>query len=638
MENQPLRQISKKIGSSHAGIKLRQWIRQSDTETLNITEATGSVRSFLIYHLWECSESTILCLLPDADGALYLHADLSQLTNQSGDLLLFPPSGRMPYDQEQVAHSRRLVQRADVLQQLSDEFKGILVTSIPAVVERTPARTSVISASQTLKVGKTISPSALIKQLSTQGFSRVRFIVAPGEIAWRGGIVDIFSYSGGYPVRLEFLGDEIESIREFDSRTQRSISDLDQVRIVPRLEKFDETESRYASLFDFLPENTCQVLYDSKLYEEAAEEQFGKAAHRYKQLPNPAVFAPPKGRFLNGRTLLTSLDSRRKLHFGNFSETATGDRLSVLSRPQPAFNRNMDMLREHLADSAKRRRHTYIACDSNGQKERLADLLESSLQEGYLDLILASLHRGFQLPAAGVAVYTDHELFGRQHRPSTRKVRKKGGIRLHELRRLSPGDYVVHTDYGIGTFAGFRNITVRGRQQEAVRIHYAKGDVLYVNVNALYKLSKYSGKEGHKPKLTTLGTGQWQRSKRKAKKRLKDIARELIKLYAKRKASIGHRFPQIPPGNESWKPPFPLKTPPINIPRPKQSNETWKPGRPWTDSSVETWASAKLKSPSGLLLKQRKMENRWRYWCLPQYWHDNTTIPLHDGWSLFPYG
>ena len=222
----------------------------------------------------------------------------------------------------------------------------------------------------------------------------------------------------------------------------------------------------------------------------------------------------------------------------------------------------MKVLRDHLTDHAQAGMSTYILCGSSGQKDRLAELLEPVLHKGHLELVTESLHQGFTLPDARLAVYTDHQIFGRYYRPASRKRKRTGGIRLHELRSLQPGDFVVHTAYGIGTFAGFRNITVRGKDQEAVRLHYAGGDVLYVNVNALHKLHKYTGKEGHQPKLTKLGSGQWEKSKRRTKRRIKDIARELIRLYAQRKAATGFRFSSDSTWQQEMEASFPFEDTP----------------------------------------------------------------------------
>ena len=539
----PLHHLLQKLADAPCFGSIAQWSHTHSREPLYVTDAAGSLPAFILQHLWQSNRRLSLCILPEAEDALYLHGDLEQITTGNGHLLLFPPSGRAPYDREQVADSQRLIQRADVLQQLSEGFHGILVTSIHALVERTPAKKNVEQASRTLALGDTVKPEQLVRSLTNTGFERVRFVDQPGEVAWRGGIVDVYSYASGYPIRIEFLGDEIDSLREFDAYSQRSVSSLQRARIAPRMEHFEATRTNYASLFDYLERDAIVVLFDSLHFASLTSKLYEAAVARYEEKKADLTLAPPPERFLDNDALQSAIGTYARLHFGTAAKHR--DRTTTVttdSRPQPAFNRQMAVLRAHLAESAKDRLLTCILCDSTGQKDRLSELLDHTLGEGHLKLLVASLHQGFALPAAGLAIYTDHEIFGRHHRPATRKRKRQGGIRLHELHSLEPGDHVVHSDYGIGTFAGFRTITVRGKQQEVVRLHYAGGDVLHVNINALYKLHKYSSKEGHAPKLTKLGTGQWERSKRKAKKRIKDIARDLIQLYAKRKASPGHRF------------------------------------------------------------------------------------------------
>jgi transcription-repair coupling factor (superfamily II helicase) len=203
----------------------------------------------------------------------------------------------------------------------------------------------------------------------------------------------------------------------------------------------------------------------------------------------------------------------------------------------------MDLVRKRLQENGENDLDTFLLCDSHGQSSRLRDLLESEIDHGWARLLVKSMHEGFEWPDAKLAVYTDHQIFNRYHRPSTKKQQKSsGGMSIRDIKNLTPGDYVVHVDHGIGKFAGLKKITVRDKKQEAVRLNFADNDILYVNVNALYKLNKYTGKEGHQPTLTKLGSGQWEKTKERTKNKVKDIARDLIKLYAKRKASDGYAF------------------------------------------------------------------------------------------------
>ena len=232
-----------------------------------------------------------------------------------------------------------------------------------------------------------------------------------------------------------------------------------------------------------------------------------------------------------------------RLLFGTFVDAPADETFHFDARPQPDFNANLGLLHQRLARNAAEGIDTFVLCDSQGQESRLRELLEEEVENKQVRLTVESLHEGFEVASLGLAVYTDHQIFNRYHRPTARKRKKKsGGLSIRDLQNLSPGDFVVHIDYGIGKFAGMEKIEVRGKQQESVRVLFAGGDTLYVNVNALYKLHKYTGKEGHQPRLTKLGSGQWEKTKAKTKKRVKDIARDLIALYAKRKASRGHAF------------------------------------------------------------------------------------------------
>ncbi|MDA0874029.1 MAG: transcription-repair coupling factor, partial [Bacteroidetes bacterium] len=247
--------------------------------------------------------------------------------------------------------------------------------------------------------------------------------------------------------------------------------------------------------------------------------------------------------YLDGSGMQTELLRFDTIHVGSFQELAE-ETIGVESHPQPGFGSRIALLRKRLLENQRNGLQTLILCDNRGQEGRLAELLEEDLEERRVQLKTESLHRGFEVPEINLALYTDHEIFGRYHRPTARKARRKvGGLSLRELHQLTPGDFVVHIDYGIGKFAGMEQIEVRGRRQEAVRLLYLSGDTLYVNVNALYKLHKYKGKEGHQPQLTKLGSGQWEKAKARTKSRVKDIARDLIALYAKRKSSEGHAYP-----------------------------------------------------------------------------------------------
>ena len=524
------------------------WCRAAEAAypaSLELKGAVGAIPGFVLYRLKQEAGRPLACILADADAAAYLHSDLEQLYEKPEGLLLFPPSGQKPYDHEQITDPAPLIRRADVLQQLGDTFEGVVVTSVEALFERVPPPDAVQHETLVLAVGEEMAPQTLVERLVGQGFERIEFVEAPGELAWRGGILDVYPFAGDFPLRIEFFGNEIDSIREFDAHSQRSISRLTTARIVPNLERPSDASRGYSSLFDYLPTTTLLATFDAGRLAEHANALFKHAENLYEhaRAAHPDQSHPePAARYLDGDRLTAAMLTFPRLLFGVFSDGGADETLTLAARPQPPFHGNIERLRAQIAENAQRHIETFILCDSRGQEARLYDLLEDQIEERQLKLKVESLHEGFEVAELGLAVYTDHQIFNRYHRPTTRKRRRQGGLSLRELKNLRPGDFVVHIDYGIGKFAGLQKITVREKQQEAVRIHYAGDDVLYVNVNALYKLHKYSGKEGHQPRLTKLGSGQWERTKTRTKKRIKDIARDLILLYARRKSSKGYAF------------------------------------------------------------------------------------------------
>ncbi len=519
----------------------------ADGAALRLDGTVGSIPAFLLSHLHQKLATPLLCLVEQDDNAAYLRSDLEQVGVPPETILYIPPTGAKPYDTEQVADATPLIQRADALQQLKDGFTGLVLTSVEALYECVPPPEVIASETLTLEVGVEVDPRSLIAQLVSWEFERVEFVEQPGEIALRGGILDIYPFTGAYPIRIEFFGEEIDTIREFEVHTQRSISRLSQARIVPNIEREHEELIVHEPLFAYLPDGMLVVVFNQQSVIDTADQLFGKAEEAYtkhKEEEQHAHAEVPATRYLNGATLETHLLQHPRVLIGAFSGYDADVVLPYDARPQPSFSGNLTLLRKHLRDNQLAGMETFILCDNRGQEDRMRELLSDEIERRQVQIKLDTLHEGFEIPSLGLAVYTDHQIFNRYHRPSVRKRKRQlGGLNMRDLLNLTPGDFVVHIDYGIGRFEGMKKIEVRGRKQEAVQLSYLGGDTLYVNINALYKLHKYTGKEGHQPRLTKLGSGQWERTKSKTKKRLKDIARDLIKLYAKRKASQGYAFP-----------------------------------------------------------------------------------------------
>ena len=518
------------------------------SQSLRIKGTAGSLPAFVLADVLEQTGGPIVALLAESESADYLRSDLEQVLGSDDRILFLPPTGQDPYDPEQLSDTLPLVQRADALGRLRDGFDGLLVTSVEAISELVPLPETVSDETLTVRIGEEVAPEDLMDRLTGQSFELVEFVSEPGELALRGGILDVYPFAGGYPIRLEFFGDEVDQIREFDPQTQRSVSRLETARLVPNLGAERYTEGGHVTALDYLPTSTPLALFDSQRLVESAQERFETASAAYVQRVAEADAEDdpphaPEERYLTGDTLSALIDARPTLLFGTFS--GEGDLTAELkATPQPSYNGDLKRLRADLGSRTSTQ--FVVLCDSGSQKNRLWELLGGDLETGKpppADLIVESLHEGFEVPEASLAVYTDHQLFDRYHRPTARKRKKaRGGLSLGEVKSLRPGDFVVHVDYGIGKFAGLQTITVREQTQEAVRLIFQGNDELFVNVTALHKLHKYTGKEGHQPKLTKLGTGAWDRLKARTKKRVKDIARDLIQIYAKRRASQGYAF------------------------------------------------------------------------------------------------
>ncbi|MDA1027779.1 MAG: transcription-repair coupling factor [Bacteroidetes bacterium] len=535
---------SREHGSASNGEKLVNQAPHLPGEHLSIRGAAGSLPVFLCAQVHEVADRPLLCVLEDGDAAAFFCSDLQQVVGSDENIFLLPPSDSRPFDSEHVSDPAPIIQRADVMQRLATSFRGIIVTSVDALTEKVSPSSRVLEASLDIVVGQLEDPEYLIESLVTQGFTRTEFVEQPGDLALRGGILDVFPFTGAFPVRIEFFGDEIDSIREFDIHTQRSVSRRTSTRIVPNLDAPSESNAHRIPLTDhFVSTGGLLVLVNSAQLFDAARDLFDRRSEaRTARIEKGADAEDVSAFYLDESALREALYPFHCLHFGSFQEDVE-DRIELDSKPQPSFNTRIAQLRHRLLENHQKAVQTTILCDNVSQEGRLMELLEDDVLAGRASLKVESLHRGFEIPELNLALYTDHEIFDRYHRPSARKQKNRyGGLSLRELQHLTPGDFVVHIDYGVGRFAGLEQITVRERKQEAVRLQYLNGDVLFVNVNALHKLHKFKGKEGHQPVLTKLGSGQWEKAKSRTKSRVKDIARDLIRLYAQRKHSAGYAF------------------------------------------------------------------------------------------------
>jgi transcription-repair coupling factor (superfamily II helicase) len=493
----------------------------------------GSALSFLLSAI-DQKKGLTLVVAQSLEEAQYIKSDLDALGMEH--IWHLPPTNAKPYDSEQVRDLHAAVRRTEIMELLAAGQIRWLVASPEALYEQIPDPGKVASSSLAITRNAILSQEQAMEFLAGAGYTQVTFVENPGEYARRGGIIDVFPYNTDYPVRIEFFGDEVDSIREFDSGTQRSVSFLDQIRLVPAVVY---QRGLYGPITHYLPKDARIVLVQP----ESVVAEFHKLYHLAESAFDPDQHIDtPTERYVSPQVLADECSRFRLLEInGTLDRNAAKETFEIGCSPQPDFNGSIKLLRQQIEQNTAAGMETVILCDNEGQRDRFEELLGEPTDSLNYRLMLDRLWKGFVATSQQLAVYTDHQIFNRYYRPQARKVRR-GGISQKELRDLHIGDFVVHVDFGIGRFEGFKTIKVRDIPQESVVLRYAEDSLMYVNVSSLHKLQKYSGKEGGEPQVTKLGTGEWARKKAKTKSRLKDIARELILMYAKRKAQQAFAF------------------------------------------------------------------------------------------------
>src|SRR5699024_5001475 len=363
----------------------------------------------------------------------------------------------------------------------------------------------------------------------------------------RGGIVDIFSFSYNYPYRLEFFGNELESIRSFEVESQLSKENFNLIHIIPNIQS-EREEQQSIPLFNYLNRDTQIWIKEAPLIKdkilkgrEYALELWENLSDKDKELNKE--WKDPKDTFIDLTELNEKLMAFDLNEFGKQFSFKTKNVLQFNLSPQPSFHRDFNLLAHNLIEKTKRNIQNYLCSDSSKQINRLQSIFEDMGQQVEFSPVFQSISEGFISHDLNIACYTDHQIFNRFYKNQKRKgFEKSKAITLKELRDLKPGDFVTHIDHGIGKYAGLEKVEVNGKMQENIRLLYADNDLLYVNINSLNRISKYSGKEGTTPKLNKLGSDAWDKLKRKTKSKVKDIARDLIKLYAQRKSQTSNAF------------------------------------------------------------------------------------------------
>ncbi|MDX5481113.1 MAG: transcription-repair coupling factor, partial [Hymenobacteraceae bacterium] len=488
-----------------------------------------------------------LFVMHDKEEAAYFYTDLKNLLGGEKEILLFPTSYKRPYSFDDTENANILM-RAEVLNRLNQKTgKGELIVTYPeALTEKVINKKSLVENTLGAKVGEKLDTAFLSEMLAEYGFERTEFVYEAGQYAVRGGIVDVFSYANDLPYRIELFGDEIESIRTFDPDTQLSVETKKAISIIPNVQTKLLQETREAFL-DFLPRNTNIWFKDVRLTLDVIEEYFDKASHNFEKLMagsgGTQIVSDPEQLFQTQKQFKKLLDSFNVVEMGKRFHFKSAEVIQLQAKPQPSFNKDFNRLVKNLHEQQGAGFVNVIATDSPRQINRLTMIFDELDHDVRFQHLPVSLSEGFIDHTLKITCYTDHQLFDRfyQHKAKTGHSKSKA-MTLKELRSLQPGDYVTHVDYGIGRFAGLEKVEVGGRMQEAIRLVYRDDDLLYVSIHSLHKISKYSGKEGGPPSMSKLGSPEWENKKKKVKSKVKDIAAELISLYAKRKAAPGYAF------------------------------------------------------------------------------------------------
>ncbi|MFT4780647.1 MAG: transcription-repair coupling factor (superfamily II helicase) [Psychroserpens sp.] len=527
----------------------------------------GSSLSLVISESFKSAELPFLLIFNDKEEAAFYLNDLEALLSDK-DVLFYPGSYRRPYQIEQTDNVNVLL-RAEVLNRINSRKKpSIIVTYPDALFEKVVTRRELEKNTLKIAVGDELSLDFVNEVLFEYKFKRVDFVTEPGEFSVRGGIVDVFSFSNDEPYRIEFFGDDVDSIRTFDVETQLSTEQIKKISVIPNVANKFLDENRQ-SFLKYIAQKTVIFSKNTDLFFSRIDDFFGKAEDTFKNLSSEIKHASPKELFCSSEELKRQLlgfslvefgtsanfsknkskssvtSSEVEMHNKEFLDSARNDSYVITfnTTPQPSFNKQFDLLIEDLNLHHDRGYTNYIACASEQQAKRFHDIFDDVEQDVHYQTIVLSLYQGFVDHNQKITCYTDHQIFERYHKFHLKNgYAKKQAITLKELTNLDIGDYVTHIDHGIGKFGGLQKIDVEGKKQEAIKLVYGERDVLYLSIHSLHKITKFNGKDGKPPKIYKLGSKAWKTLKQKTKSRVKEIAFNLIQVYAKRKLEKGYQY------------------------------------------------------------------------------------------------
>ena len=533
------------IYASHPNtLGLAKQLENSSVRTIFLGGLHASASPLFFSSYLKNLSHSVVFVLNDAEEAGYFYHDLVQI-NGDGNVLFFPSSYRraIKYGQKDAGNE---ILRTEVLSRMQKGEPLCVVTYPDALAEKVVSGKELSTHTLKLEVGQLISVDSILDKLAELGFVREDYVYEPGQFALRGSIVDVFSYSSEYPYRIDFFGNEIDSIRTFEVDTQLSREQKKSISIVPQLSSGGG--GHYVSFFEFMPADALLAMKDffwvreriDKVYEEAVSPLALAADEEHK-----AELLTLSSRLVDGATFLHHSLNFRRLEFGHKPTGTPQATLAFQTDAQPIFHKNFDLVASCFTDLMEKGYELYICTDSEKQAKRLKDIFEERGDNIRFVHVNKTLHEGFTDHQLRKCFFTDHQIFDRFHKYSLRSDRARSGkvaLSLKELNQFEPGDYVVHIDHGIGKFAGLVRLPNGDTTQEVIKLIYQNDDVVFVSIHSLHKISKYKGKEGEPPRINKLGTGAWEKIKEKTKSKIKDIARDLIKLYSQRKQEKGFSY------------------------------------------------------------------------------------------------
>ena len=515
---------------------------QNEAAKLHWKGLVGSAKALMSATVAQQVPGVHLFILSDKEEAAYFLNDLEGLFPADKRLFFYPASYRVPYQQEQTDNAN-VVTRAEVLERLSEHKNAWIVTYPEALFEKIPSKKNLVKHTMRLEVGKQYSTDFLNDLLLEYQFDRVDFVYEPGQFSIRGGILDVFSFANEHPFRIEFFGDEVESIRTFDAANQLSIASHHFFNVIPNIQTGISIDIQ-ENILGFVGPQAVVWMSDAERTQEIIKKEYEKAVEIHAKIDTPVKHALPNERYLSHLEWQQQIQNYRLVEYGPVYYFKQTQQEIFETLPQPSFNKDFERLNTDLKARKVAGYQNLIFSNQPQQIERLYQIFKDIGEEGEFSALPIALHEGFISPELKLVCYTDHQLFERYHRFRLKEGFKqaKQALTLKEIYQLQKGDYVTHIDHGVGQFSGLETIDVNGKPQEAIRLVYKDGDVLYVGIHSLHRISKFTGKEGSAPTLNKLGTQAWSNLKNKTKKKIKELAFDLIKLYAQRRSKPGFAF------------------------------------------------------------------------------------------------